>query len=99
MMNEFWYRIETLLIRINFYLSPRSSGDRAPPSGGGGAGSIPVGGTVIYPSSFAHICRNLSADILVIVSDPRENSHLSDRIRCLFREITFTQGLIPTKYL
>jgi len=54
---------------------------------------------VIYPSSFAHICRNLSADILVIVSDPRENSHLSDRIRCLFREITFTQGLIPTKYL
>src|SRR5664279_2996352 len=26
-------------------LSPRSSGDRAPPSGGGGAGSNPAGGT------------------------------------------------------
>ena len=27
-------------------MSPRSSGDRAPPSGGGCTGSIPVGGTV-----------------------------------------------------
>ena len=27
--------------------SPHSSGDRAPPSGGGGAGSIPAGGTIV----------------------------------------------------
>src|SRR4051812_39095881 len=32
---------------LSWLLSPRSSGDRAPPSGGGGAGSNPAGGTTL----------------------------------------------------
>src|SRR5680860_1536545 len=34
--------------RSRSLLSPRSSGDRAPPSGGGGVGSNPTGGTYLF---------------------------------------------------
>ena len=34
-----------------FSVGPRSSGDRAPPSGGGSAGSNPAGGTQVRPLS------------------------------------------------
>ena len=60
-------------------ISPRSSGDRAPPSGGGCAGSNPAGGT-----RFNEICRICERDyhssyqnVLELNQIERDNTHLS----------------------
>src|SRR6266702_7139965 len=49
----------------NWYSShrcrPRSSGDRAPPSGGGGVGSNPTGGTFTYGALIVLTCTDFFA--------------------------------------
>ena len=59
-------------------LSPRSSGDRAPPSGGGGAGSNPAGGT----QNIAHSLAGRGSFIQQIAQQAQKvKSKLHDRKR------------------